>query len=110
MSVDYTAKVYYGYEVHYDDIMKLQEHEKNYLEDNDLIHTFNDYEELTWCVVGFQVDFSPVGDFMGMRDTLHNFNRPFNQMKRNELDNFFKLAFPDRADDKPDFYFGCEIS
>lgn len=110
MSVDYTAKVYYGYEVHYDDIMKLQKYEKNYLEDNDLVHTFNDYEEPTWCVIGFQVDFSPIGDFMGMRDTLHNFNRPFNQTKRNELDNFFKLAFKDRADDKPDFYFGCEIS
>lgn len=110
MSVDYNAKVYYGYEVHYDDIMKLQEHEKNYLEDNDLVHTFNNYEEPTWCVVGFEMDYSLAGDFIGMRAMLHNFNRPYIQKRRNEFDNFFKLAFSDRVDDKPDFYFGCEVS
>lgn len=110
MSVDYTAKVYYGYEVHYDDIMKLQEHEKNYLEDNDLVHSFNGYEEPTQCVVGFQIDWASAGDYDSFRNLAKLFNISRNQEQRNELDNFFKLAFKDRADDKPDFYFGCEIS
>lgn len=56
MSVDYNAKVYYGYEVHYNEVVKLPEHEKNYLEDNDLIHSFNNYDEPTWLIIGFQVD------------------------------------------------------
>lgn len=110
MSVDYNAKVYYGYEVHYDEVIKLSEHEKNYLEDNNLIHIFNNYDEPTWLVIGFQLDWATAGDFGSFRDMLHNFNRPYVQKQRNELDNFFKLTFKDRADNKPDFYFGCEIS
>lgn len=110
MSVDYNAKVYYGYEVHYDEVVKLPEYEKNYLEDNGLIHILNNYDEPTWLVIGFQVDYFPAGDFSSFRDILHNFNRPYIQNQRNELDNFFKLAFKDRADNKPDFYFGYEIS
>lgn len=110
MSIDYNAKVYYGYEVHYDEVVKLPEHEKNYLEDNDLIHTLNNYDEPTWFVIGFQVDYFPAGDFSSFRDILHNFNRPYIQKQRNELDNFFKLTFKDHADNKPDFYFGYEIS
>lgn len=110
MSVDYNAKVYYGYEVNYNEVVKLPEHEKNYLEDNDLIHSFNNYDELTWLIIGFQVDWASAGDYVNMRSMLHNFNRPYIQKQRNELDNFFKLTFKDRTLDKPDFYFGCEIS
>lgn len=110
MSVDFNAKAYYGYEVHYDEVAKLPEHQKNYLEDNDLIHIFNNYDEPTWLVIGFQVDYAPAGDYFGMRDMFHNFNRPHYQKQRVELDNFFKLTFPDRADDKSDLFFGCEIS
>ena len=110
MSVNYMTKVYYGYEVHYDEIMKLQEHELNYLENNDLIHTFYAYEEPSWCVIGFEIDWTTAGDYDSFRNLAKLFNTLRNQERRNELDNFFKLAFPDRADNKPDFYFGCEVS
>lgn len=110
MSVDYMTKIYYGYEVHYDEIRTLSETTKNYLEDNDLIHSFNAYEEPSWCVIGFYVDWATAGDYDSFRNLTKLFNTPRNQERRNELDNFFKLAFKDRVDDKPDFYFGCEVS
>lgn len=108
---DYEQKVFYGYEVDYDDVQNLPPNILNPLQERNWIKRFNYFDESYWVIIGFTLKRMNTGSYSTFDQTIDLLNEPRYQCSAEKLEDIMRIAFPKyQRNAKPRFFYGCEVS
>lgn len=108
---DYEQKVFYGYEVDYDDVQNLPPDILNALQERNWIKRFNYFNEPYWVIIGFTIYSMNTGNYSTFDRTIDLLNEPRYQHSAEKLEDIMRIAFPKyQRNAKPRFFYGCEVS
>lgn len=108
---DYEQKVFYGYEVDYDDVQNLPPNILNPLQERNWIKRFNYFDESYWVIIGFTLKRMNTGSYSTFDQTIDLLNEPRYQRSAEKLEDIMRIAFPKyQRNAKPRFFYGCEVS
>lgn len=108
---DYEQKVFYGYEVDYDDVQNLPPNILNPLQEQNWIKRFNYFDEPYWVIIGFTLKRMNTGSYSTFDQTIDLLNEPRYQRSAEKLEDIMRIAFPKyQRNAKPRFFYGCEVS
>jgi len=108
---DYEQKVFYGYEVNYDDVQNLSPDMLDMLEERNWVKRFNYLDEPYWVIIGFTLKRMNPGDYSTFNQTVDLLNDPRYQRSAEKLEDIMRIAFPKYLRNaRPRFFYGCEIS
>lgn len=108
---DYEQKVFYGYEVDYDDVQNLPPNILSSLQEQNWIKRFNYFDESYWVIIGFTLKRMNTGSYSTFDQTIDLLNEPRYQRSAEKLEDIMRIAFPKyQRNAKPRFFYGCEVS
>lgn len=108
---DYEQKVFYGYEVDYDDVQNLPPNILSPLQEQNWIKRFNYFDESYWVIIGFTLKRMNTGSYSTFDQTIDLLNEPRYQRSAEKLEDIMRIAFPKyQRNAKPRFFYGCEVS